>query len=205
MAYEKKPKVLCWELLRQKEYNYFHLRLYVYLAEVRDVEELIRGAVDRTNWTSPEVASRMERWYRGVLSNGYTEVYDRPWGYARDDDASFWLSWMEHDSDPDLGWHTGYIKHKVHQLGDDSFDKVKTGLELLDIVRKKVGSLHPDLHEGNPQLDDPKFVIEALEKMKNAVRVERLDRHSDEPLTVVRAKSQRMRVRSESVLTLMGW
>lgn len=199
---DDKKTAICWELSRDREYNYFHLRLHVFVGVVEEVEDLIRGAVDRSRWSREEAAVRMEAWYRQVLAEGYTEVYDMPWSGNR---PSFRLTWMEYDPGHGMDERSkGYTSHKVAQLGDDTYDGAMAGLELLRKVRQRVEKLFPQLGHGRHLLDDPKYVVSALEAMKDAVMVERLDRRSEDPMTIVRSRSRRMRLRTEGVVALFG-
>lgn len=197
-----KPRALCWVLSRDKEYNYHHLHLWMFEAVVEPVQAQIDEAMSHTRWSSPETAARMEVWYRSVLARGFTETYDPPWYPS--DKPSFRLSWQEYDPGRDMDSRSkGYTGHKISQLGNDKFDSAAAGLGLLDQVRKKVGRLFPQVAGGDPQLDDPRYVIRAVEAM-GAVPVERLDQVTSEPTTWVKRAGRRMRLRTEGVVALFG-
>lgn len=205
MSETSKPETaLCWDLSRHNEHGYWKLHLHAFVSLVVPVQRLIDGAVDRTQWNSPETALRMEAFYRRVLAEGYSVVYERPFGLFSSDD-SFRLSWQEYEPSGGLDARSrGYTGHKIIQLGNDTYDGAVKGLALLDRVRKSVKRVHPDLGDGNSQLDDPRFVVSALERTKGVVRTARIDRSMNEPLTLVEDRSRRGRLRSEGVLSMFG-
>lgn len=197
-------EAICWDLSWQDEYGYRKLYLSVFVSEVVSVQGLIDQADSGSGWSRPEVSARMSSFYRRVLGAGHEAVYDRPSSFLHP--KSFRLSWTEYTPDSSMDPRgKGYTRHKIVQLGDDSYEGAVKGMNLLGSILTKIKKLFPDLRGGNPCLDDPRFILYTLERTKGAVRVRRFDRSVDEPYTLVADETPRVRLRSEGVLSMFGY
>lgn len=188
---------LCWESSRtSKTAGYWNLHVRVFEAPVRATADLL--AEVPTQYSNPDTIERMKRWWSSVADRGYDKVYG---AYDHAFYNAFRIEWQEFTSEIPP-YDKSYCGHHVESVGrNDTYEAMKKGMAFLDRVVKKMAGKTG--RSGDQLLDDPRNLVETLGRM-GAVRVERLDRESAEPGTLVRATGRRPRLRTEGILSLFG-
>lgn len=172
--------VLTWQIEEVKtEWGSRHLLIHVGSGTIESVEEKIRQTIEHPDqWSRPEVVPKIRAWNEFLLDRGHAYVVDPASSY-RAVFPGFTVKYQLYNPGYDFpGGMKGYCSASVDIRGGSSgYDDVQKLAAFLKKIAAKIVRIEQKEsrrdYTKDPRnwvLDDPVWLVEALQKMK-AVRV----------------------------------